>query len=158
MFNSEGELRKTPIGARKGGAIRNLGNSMERTEQRSMSQNALRVFVVAALLICFGDSGVADSCADCRRECNISERTQECLSEADEAAGFATCGALVATCMARCTCPDPERVQVCVSGATRRHDERSVACIRQFPTNATGCLDQNNQTYHNEVERCKSNP
>jgi len=113
---------------------------------------------IAILLSSIKSVGFADSCAECKKTCNTNEKTQTCLSEANEAGGFTACGAMVAACIARCSCPDPERVRECVVNATSRHSERASACLREFPTNPTGCMDHNNLIYQGEVARCKASP
>lgn len=123
-----------------------------------MLDGVLTRLFFAALLIGFGGIVSADSCSDCKTNCNTSEQAQACVSVAEENGGYATCGALIAACAARCECPDPKRVHTCVFDAYKRHNEREGTCFRQFPTNPTGCLDQINRTYKDELASCKNNP
>lgn len=116
------------------------------------------VAVLCLLALTAGGVVRADSCAECKARCNTSEAMQTCLSEANEPGGFAGCGVGLASCIARCTCPDPGLVQQCIAAATKRHSDRALACLRQFPTNPTGCGDRNNRNYESEVANCKVSP
>jgi hypothetical protein len=119
----------------------------------------MRFLALLALIALTAGGGVrADSCTECKAQCNQSEAVNECNTEAREPGQFIPCAALLAKCIERCTCPAPERVQACISGATNRHSERAMSCLRQFPTNPTGCMDQNNKNYQSEMTRCKVDP
>ena len=123
-----------------------------------VASRASRV-VFALILVTLGAWARADSCTECKSECDHGEKAMECVSEAmDNSAGNAACAALIVACIARCSCPDPARVQACFSEATKRHSERAMSCLRQFPTNPTGCTDQNNENYQSEVARCRVDP
>lgn len=120
-----------------------------------------RVFawtLLAIIALGFGSFVRADTCSECKKECNTSEQSQSCVSEANEPGGYAGCGALIAACIARCSCPDPNKVQACILLADRRYSDRTLACLHQYSSNPTGCTDQSRQTYFSDVANCKTNP